>query len=368
MINQIDHNNLSINWKGKTMREENIFNACVEKLRKLPPVKSVKKRKSSKVKNVEVDVSLDISTDRGDIRFVVEVKGVLKRPIPRHLAVMKNRLNLPFLLMSEYVNPSIAEDLKQNGIHFIDCQGNAYIDVNEYIYINVQGRKKEHTSEQKTTTLFQPTGMRLLFVLLAYPDRLNTTLRELKNLAGISFGQTQAGMKELKAKELVFKNKKGKLKFLDKKSLLEKWLEYYADRLRPKLILGSYKVAPSIESEISQKLNDLLKGEQDSYATGGSLGADHLLRYYRGPSTEIFIRPELLYKVQSELKLMEAKETNMTLFNLFSPLIIYKANTPFSVAHPLFLYAELLHQSVSRAHETAELIYNTYLRSLIDEA
>jgi len=362
MIDQIDHVSLSIITKGKSMREENIFNACTEKLRKLPPVKSVKKHKSSAVKNTDVDALLDIVTDRGNIQFAVEVKGALKRPLPHHLAVMKNKLKLPFLLMSEYINPSIAEELKHNGIHYIDCQGNAYINMNEYIYIDVQGMRKTISQEEKTTTLFQPTGLQLLFILLAYSEKLNAPLRTLQNLASISYGQTQSGMKALKEKDLVMKNKMGRMALRDKKTLLEKWLGHYDDRLRPKLILGSYKIAPSIEVEIAQKLKGLLKGEQDAYAIGGGLGADLLLHYYRGPSTEIFIRPDLFDDVKTNLKLMPAKETNVTLFNLFSPMIIYKTNTPFPVAHPLFIYSELLHQSASRAQETAEMIYNTYLR------
>ena len=117
-------------------------------LRKLPPVKNVLIQKSSLVKDIGVDALLDISTDRGDVRFAVEVKGVLKRPLPRHIAVIKNIQDLPFLLMSEYINPSIAEELRQSGIHYIDCQGNAYINVNEYIYLDIQGMRKNIFQEK----------------------------------------------------------------------------------------------------------------------------------------------------------------------------------------------------------------------------
>ncbi len=345
------------------MQEEQILSACMEKLRAIPPVKGVKKRKSFMSKNIETDAFLELSTDRGDIVFSVEVKGVLKRPIPQHLALINKKMDIPLLLMSEYINPSIAQELKTYGIHYIDCQGNAYINIKEYIYLDIQVKRNDISAQKKTTTLFQPTGMQLLFVLLAYPNRLNATLRELKKLAGISFGQTQAGITELKKKNLIFKKNEHELHFLNRKSLLEKWLGYYADRLRPKLILGSYKIAPSIESEILQKLDDVLEGKQDSYAIGGSLGADLLIHYYRGPTTELFIQPDLIHKVQRELKLMEAKETNLTLFNLFSPLIIDKDHSSFPVAHPLLIYAELLQQNEIRAHETAEMIYNHYLRS-----
>ena len=61
---------------------EYILNACLDQLRKLPPVKSTKINKSSASKNTDIDAILNIATDRGDTKFAVEVKGVLKRPLP----------------------------------------------------------------------------------------------------------------------------------------------------------------------------------------------------------------------------------------------------------------------------------------------
>ncbi|MBN2031352.1 hypothetical protein JW824_14050 [bacterium] len=350
------------------MFDKNIFITCTEMLSQLPPIKHVKKNKSLDAKTMGFDVLLDIVTDRGNIQFAVEIKGILKRPLPHHLAMMKNKLNLPLMLMSEYINPSIAKELKQNGIHYIDCQGNTYINVNKYIYLDVQGLRKEHPTEKKMSTLFQPTGLKLLFILLAYPEKLNTPLRTLQSLSSISYGQTQAAMKELEQKDFILKNKTGQQTFRDKKTLFEKWLGHYDDRLRPKLVLGSYKIAPSIEKEITRQLNKIQKQKQDGFAMGGGLGADLLIHHYRGPTTEIFVKPDLFNNVKTILKLMAAKETNITLFNLFSPWIIYRDSTTFPVVHPLFIYSELLHQGGNRARETAEMIYNAYLRKVIDEA
>ncbi len=349
------------------MLEENIFNTCTKQLQNLPPIKNVKKSKSSTLKDTNVDNCIDVITDKGDIQFAVEIKGVLKRPLPQHLGVMKNRLKVHFLLMSEYINPSIAKDLRQNNIHYIDCEGNAYINIKRYIYIDIQGRKKELSPEKQTTTLFQPTGLQLLFILLAYPDKLNASLRTLKNSASISYGQTQATMKELNEKAFVLKNKTGQQIFRDQKILLERWLGHYGDRLRPKLVLGSYKIAPSVEAKIPASLRLLFKNESDAFAIGGGLGADLLIHYYRGRTIEIFIKPNLLEKAKTELKLIPAKETNVTLLNLFSPRLIFQEYTHSPVVHPLLIYAELLYQGGSRTLETAEMIYNTYLKKKFDE-
>lgn len=153
----------------------------------------------------------------------------------------------------------------------------------------------------------------------------------------------------------------------DKKALMEKWIGFYEDRLRPKLVLGSYIIAPSVEADITDRMNNLFKHQKNAWAAGGGLAADLLIHYYRGPSTEVYIRPDFFNEVKSGLRLLPAKESNITLFNLFSPLVIYNTGTPVPVAHPLLIYAELLVQGTSRSRETAELIYNNYLRQLIDE-
>lgn len=128
------------------------------------------------------------------------------------------------------------------------------------------------------------------------------------------------------------------LKFHDKKLVLEKWLSYYVDRLRPKLVLGSYKIAPSIEKNIIHHLSEFKDKKSSPVAAGGGLGADVLIHYFRGSSIELFITPDSLNEIKSKLKLMPARETNCTLFNLFSPFCIYSENTEVPVAHPLLNY------------------------------
>jgi len=349
------------------MLENDIFKLCVKGLQRLPPIKDIKKHGKSAENNTIIDLFLDIVTDKDSIRFAVEVKGMLKRPLPQHFKVIKKKLNVPYLIMTDYINPSIAEDLKRNDIYYIDSIGNMYIYVDKYLYVHVQGKKKEIHKEKLKTTLFQPTGLQLLFLLLAYPELLSMSIRSLKNLISISYGQTQASLKELKDKEHVYKGKQGKLIFRDRSELLKNWLGHYGDRLRPKLVLGSYKMAPSIEEVITERLSNILMNEDSAFAIGGGLGADILLHYYRGQTTEVFIRPDLLERTKEGLKLIPAKETNVTILNMFSKQIIFQEKTLSPVAHPLFLYAELLFQGNSRALETAEIIYNTYLKKDFDE-
>jgi len=351
------------------MDVKRVVNECIKRLRQLPPVISVKRVKhSEKPHGLSYDFGLDLRTENGYVRFDVEVKGVLKRPMPTHLALSREESERHFLVMSEYVNPAIAEDLKKNQINFIDSVGNAFFHIPEKIYIEISGKKLEFLGDKKTSALIQPKGLQLLFLFLADEGTLSDTYRILSEKAGVSLDRVFTVRNELVHKGYVYTKDKKHYHFIDKKGLLERWLTNYVDRLRPKLVLGSFKVAPSVEEVISKSLQNTLANEQESFAIGGGLGADILLHYYRGPTTEIFIRSDLFEKVKTALKLIPAKDTNVTLLNLFSPRIIFQEGIQYPVAHPLLIYAELLYQGGSRALETAEMIYNTYLKQRFDEA
>ncbi|MCK4296666.1 MAG: hypothetical protein KAX28_08460 [Candidatus Marinimicrobia bacterium] len=352
------------------MRQNQILNECLEQLRHLPPVKEVKQiKKADMVGEKQLGMLLEVETEMGLLHFRIEVKSILKRPIPDHLFILKEKSKVPVLLMAEYINESIANDLKRNQIYFIDSLGNAYIHILRSIYTDIQGKKPEKRREKQTTALFQSKGMQLLFILLTDKEAVNDTIRMLGSKANISIDRAFAVMKELKEKGYVLEVGKRQYRFVNKKALLENWLANYGDRLRPKLVLGTFRIAPSVEAILLEKLRSAFVNRKEMYAVGGSLGADLLIHYYRGPSTEIFIQPEIMNEVKSVLKLLPAREYNVTLLNLFSKQIIYcdeRLRDP--VAHPLLIYAELLYHGGGRAIEAAKLIYEKYLQKDFHEA
>ena len=169
------------------MYDKNIFNRCLDKLVHLPPVKGVEQvSKNVRNANTQYDTLLDVETETGVLHFKASVKTMLKRPLPAHLFSVQSETEKPTLVMTEYVNASIAEDLKKVHVNFIDCQGNVYIHIPHRIYVEVDGRKPKKEKEKQTTSMLQPKGLQLLFILLTEPDALNETIRTLANKASIS--------------------------------------------------------------------------------------------------------------------------------------------------------------------------------------
>ncbi len=137
---------------------------------------------------LRADALLNLELDGKPLEFAVETK--------RHLTSAKAYLalepyhtkNIPALLATDYANPKLAEQLKNQGSNFIDAAGNAYIN-QPPLFIYITGNKPETTpSTAKVNRAFQPTGLKLLFALLCKPDLVNANYRELSQTAGISLG------------------------------------------------------------------------------------------------------------------------------------------------------------------------------------
>ncbi len=343
--------------------EKNILNRCLERLKALAPVKEIKIKKSEiNTKDHRIDGLLEVHIDKGKLLFVYEIRRIIKRPIPEQLYIYHKNSNENFILFAEYVNSSIAEDLKKNNVNFIDSQGNAFLNIPNQIYVDVQGNTLKISKEKQATAIFQPKGLQLLPMLLTHEDASNYSLRDLAQMSGISLGRTGTIINELKGAGFIIKSSRNKFEIHNKKKLFEKWVENYGERLRPNLLIGTYKISPKMDI---QKLAQILKNNTIDFAFGGETGAEILTQYFRAGCIDLFIPEEKTMDVIKHLKLAPAKEYNMCFFNLYSGRLILQDKS-FSVplVLPIMMYAELLYQGNDRAIETAEIIFNKYIKKI----
>ncbi|MBS3742203.1 MAG: hypothetical protein KGY75_10095 [Candidatus Cloacimonetes bacterium] len=344
------------------MIKKNISNQCIKKINSLEPIKKVRNIKFDFDKKNHYDGELEILQDDDKFSFIFEIKTILKRPIPEKLYKNKKVKDKHFIIFAEYVNRSIAEDLKKIGVNYIDCQGNVYLKINNKLYIELQGNKFKKSEDKKTSAIFQPKGLQLLLLLLINENFLNFTIRKLAQMSGISLGRTVTIIKELKEKGYVFEIKKNKFKFANKKRIVEKWIENYNLILRPKLFIGTYRISPKRDIV---DIRDTFNQESINFAFGGDTGGELLTDYYRAGCKDIYIEEENCLKVSENLNLIKAEDYNLRLFNLYSKEIIYKFVNGNPVVLPLLIYAELLSSKNKRAKKTAKIIYDNYIKDKI---
>jgi len=349
-------------------REKEIVDKCILALNELPLIKkAVFIERIGGFKECGIDGSLKIDLESGSqIKLLVEVKGLLKRPLPEHLQVLMKYKQSSLILFSEYVNSSIARDLKRNGINYVDIQGNVYLYIPNDIFINIRGKSRQKAVETQQTALFQPKGLQLLFVLLTEPDAVNLSVRELQKLAGISFERTATAMRELKEKGYLLQSGRNNYRLIRRHELLEKWIANYGDRLRPNIFIGAYKASPKGKHELSGLLRTYMKSEI-YYALGGQSAAELLTNYYRANIMDIFFDLGEFNKISQTVNLIPAKDFNIRVFSLFSDKIVSDIEVDgYMIANPLLIYAEMLYNGGDRERESARILYDKYLQELFE--
>lgn len=322
--------------------------------------------RKSEIVEQSVDGELLIELENGkQVNLALEIKGILKRPLPEHLRILMQNNAGKMIVFSEFVNSSIGRDLKRSGINYVDMQGNAYVHIPGSILIDVQGKPRKRTIEKRQTALFQPKGMQLVFVFLKNAESVNYSIRRLQKLAGISYERTATSIHELKSKGYLQQSGKKTLRLVRRRELFEKWIANYGDRLRPNIFIGGYKASPDGLQQLSELLQTYLQSER-YYAIGGASATELLTNYNRAAVKDIYINPGEFYKITETIGIVPARDANINVFSLFSNEVISEIIIEgFRIVHPLLTYAETLYNADDREREAAQMVYDQYLRDLI---
>jgi len=253
------------------------------------------------------------------------------------------------MLLTEYAGGLLAEKLVKNGIEFVDAAGNCFLKLPQHTYLIINQRKPVPTATaQPTGRAFSPTGLKLLFALLADDKVLQNNYRELQRRSGVSLGAIGYIIMDLKAQGFLLEADGG-FKLVNRAKLIERWSEAYREKLRPKLHVRRFKTLINLNSQLQ-----LLHGE--STAWGGEAGA-YLLDKYLLPETFSIYGWENLNRVIAKAKLTPAPDGNVEIINAFWP----QPETPAMTVPPLLIYADLITSGDSRNLEAANRILQKYL-------
>ena len=261
------------------------------------------------------------------------------------------------LLITRYVNPIIGEKLKELKINYIDTAGNIFITVPP-VYIYIMGKKPdEEVPAKKYLGTFQAAaGLQIVFALLCDRELVKKTVRELAELTGFATGTIHNVFNDLARRGFIIKHEKTGKKLVNRRTLLNKWIEAYPENLKPKIIYGKYKTI-----QIEQTGNDL---KEYGAIWGGETAAALMTNYLTPKIQTIFIgdevkkfifRKRLELDPKGDLELME---------------IVWKVKWPeaeINVVPPILVYADLMATDDERNIETAKLIYERYLARYIEE-
>jgi hypothetical protein len=337
---------------------DEIIQRAVDALKKNVPVEiDIRTREQEANLAFKADFEVRMVLQNEEILFYAEVKANVTNAGKALALMLKRETPHPFLLVTRYVNPQMAEQLRQDGIEFIDTAGNAYIN-HPPTYIFIKGNRPAGIDRAvRVRRAFQPTGLKMIYAFLCHPGLEDKAYREIANIADIALGAVGWVTGDLKdLGYMIDMGKKGK-KIIKKEDLLKRWVIEYAEKMRPKLFLGRFI---GHEGWWQQKTLD-----PNVAQWGGEVAAARMTQYLKPEIVTVYTIKENLERFLIENRLTKDHNGDVEILERFWKPI--QNNLYEDKVHPILVYADLLATGNQRNMETAKVIYERDIIRLIRE-
>lgn len=295
-----------------------------------------------------VDFVLDLDTGAKRLTYFAQVKRRLR---PQTLGLVIQQLReypQPTLLVADYVTPTIADQLRQHGVQFIDTAGNAFLNVPPLL-VWIKGEKPNHQDPEprKATRAFAPTGLKVIFALLCKPEIVDGPYRAIGERAGVAHGTVGWVMPELE--DLGFIARLGdKRRLLQPDRLLHQWTDAYIRALRPKLLLARLHA----ETLAWWQTLDVRKYD---LAFAGEPAAAKLTRYLQ-PGTLTFYGAKVPARLLVDFRLTRDPRGEIEVLERF-----WKFDADAEIAPIPLVYADLIQKNDARCLEVAQMLYDDFI-------
>ena len=307
--------------------------------------------------------------EQGKTKFdgTLKIKGI-KKPVNFELVKWAENQNTGVLiykakligedgiLIADYINPNMAQRLKDEGVQFLDTCGNAYINNQKY-FIYVKGNKKKsdfYLPNRTAGQLFNTVGLKVIFALLNDEELINQTYRDIANRANVALGNLTKIFAELKEEGFLVEIKQTR-KLIDKERLFQKWVEHYPYKLKNKMFLGEY-MAPT--PEYWKNINI----KQYHAVLGGEVAAEKLTHYLKPQDMIVYLPKAEKFNFVKDAELKKLKDRtsgHLNIVALYEPF--WKINEGETYAPKPLVYADLIATGNGRNIEVANIIYKDFI-------
>jgi hypothetical protein len=190
-----------------------------------------------------IDGVVTLTLDGKTVEYVFQVKRVTPSSVGP-LSIAFGRENGKRLLVTDYVTPPLADELRRHHIQFIDTAGNAYLE-RRGLLVFVSGRRpSRRLGPRQTVRAFRGAGLRVGFVLACAPQLAAAPQRTIARTARVALGSVPAVLEGLR--ELGFiADVKGTRRLLHRERLIDQWTEAYARQLFPTLEMARFSAVSS---------------------------------------------------------------------------------------------------------------------------
>jgi len=340
--------------------EKELLDGAIEAFRNTTGIKLEIKAIEQRIKNnIIADAVIDLKYNGMNEKYIVEVKRGLTTQTLGGVLNQINRIDGKVLIVTDYVNPNMAEQLKRLDIPFVDILGNAYIN-EPPVYIFIKGNRPFDNVDKRIARrvlntpgrAFQTTGLKVLFVILCKPEMIEAPYREIAEAADVALGTVGWVFTDLRLGGFIAQigNRQRRLMNIDE--LIRKWVEAYPTKLRPKLIIGKFKAD---EHDWWKYVNI----NKYNAMWGGEVAAARITNYLKPEKITIYVKGDPKDLV-IENKLKNDPNGNIEILNVF-----WNVEMNDDLVHPLLVYADLIATGDARNIETAGMVYEEQLNRYI---
>jgi len=324
-----------------------------------------------KINGRMVDAIIDVEGYE-TLRFAAEIKKRVQEVTIGAMLGQVQGLPGKGMLVADYVNPNMADKLRIMDMPFIDTVGNAYI--NEMpLHVFIKGNKQENLAGVKQGgRAFTPTGIKVVHALLTNPELLNAPYRDIKDVAGVAIGTIGWIFYDLKEAGFMVELNNKKRRLENKKKLLDRWVEAYLEKLRPKQLVGRF----TTDNEDWWKEVDLpMYGAR----WGGEVAAAKMTDYLRPEKFTIYLPTKGGENLFRDARFRKDEFGEIAVYRAFwndnddygEYLDNYRGEwgdykVRDNLVDPLIVYADLLATADTRNIEIAQMIYGEQLAQLVE--
>ena len=182
------------------------------------------------------------------------------------------------IIWCQFVGDSLAEELSRRGICYADTAGNMLLRFDgNFLQIRNCPKPKEIAKERARGRCLSPSGLKVLFLLLAEPESVKWNYRDIATKSGTTIGTVNYTMADLREKRHLLEDGAGR-RLADISALGRLWVDNYRLRLLPKLKAMRY----SGELAAIDGGDDLIAGGETAAMKEGLLTTGNVLLWNQG--------------------------------------------------------------------------------------
>lgn len=304
--------------------------------------------------NGHYDARMVFEIDGERYAFDVEAKRQVNVATAASIAQDRDEEDLrQFIFLTEYVQPSVAEALKMRRVNYADTAGNCHIERSS-LFIHVEGRRRPRSKEVDPVRAFKGEGLKVIFTLLLQPELVSRPYRDLATLSGASHGVVQYTVKDLERLGFVVRLNQTERRLLNVPGLLDRWATAYAEHLRPKHVMGTFRF--SLEDRLRDWHGIDLNPEHERW---GSEPAAAIATGYLKPARLTIYSRRTRPDIMERLRVVPDKDGTVEVVRTFWPLLLeenLEARFIDAVVPDILTYADLIATGDPRNAELASMI------------